>query len=132
MNPSAIPDGDGQDRAARVLVPNAFLPVQYFDRIRRRTLFTGERCLMLAVLEQAVEEYLRRSRAVDRRGRRLFAETAQWFQSADRSRLYSFANVCDHLGLDAECLRQGLRRWRPEGRPASLASPTAAAETAVA
>jgi hypothetical protein len=129
---TAIPDGDGHDRAARVLVPNALLPVQYFDRIRRRKLLTGERRLMLAVLEQAVEEYLRRSRSVDRRGRRLFAETAQWFQSADRSHLYCFPNVCDHLGLEAEYLRQQLRRCGPEGRPASPASATAVAGTAVA
>jgi hypothetical protein len=106
---SAIPDRELHDHAARVFVPNACLPVQYFDSIRRRKMLTGERRLMLAVLEQAADDYLKHY-AVDLRHRRLFAEAVRWIESADRSHLYCFANICDHLGLDAEYLRRGLRR----------------------
>ena len=126
----SAPGCEVNDRAAKMLVPHAFLPVQYFDRIRRRTILTGERLLMLAVLEQGVDEYLKHSRLVDLRCRRIFAHAAQWIESEDRSHLYCFANICDHLGLDAECLRRGLRHWRPESHPVARSRSTAVADAA--
>jgi hypothetical protein len=33
-------------------------------------------------------------------------------QSADRSWLFSFENICDTLEINAEYVRRGLREWR--------------------
>jgi len=73
--------------------------------------WTGERRLLLAVLEVAVHSFFRYRDSRTRRGRRLFAETMAWFASGDQDWLYSFETICRHLDLDAEYIRGGLRRW---------------------
>lgn len=98
------------------LVPDTLLPTQYFDRVRPRKEFTGEQRLVVAVLEHAVDDYLKYAVATDRRRRRVFLSAQRWVESADASSLYSFQGICDHLGLDAEYLRRGLRRWAARAR----------------
>jgi AraC-like DNA-binding protein len=70
---------------------------------------TGEQRLAAAVLQHAVDDYLKYAAATDRRGRRLFADARRWVESAKKSNSYSFEAICDHLGLDADYLRRGLR-----------------------
>jgi len=67
-----------------------------------------ERRLMLAVLDHAIEELGQRT--FDPRGRRRFAETADWFAADSLDYAFSFASICLSLGLDADYLRARLRR----------------------
>jgi len=67
---------------------------------------------MLAVLEEAVSTYQRHLDADSRRGRRLFREADEWFQSSDTSWAFSFESVCDVLGVDPHYVRGGLARLR--------------------
>ncbi len=64
---------------------------------------TGEQRLMLAVLCDAMHAYAaeqsRRKRPVR------LQELRQWFESTDRSYVFSFESVCDALGLDAAYVR---------------------------
>jgi hypothetical protein len=78
--------------------------------------WTPERRLLLAVLEDAVVMFLRYRSDFTTRGKRLFRETQEWFASPDRLSVCAFECICDHLNLDAEYLRLGLRRL-PEPRP---------------
>jgi len=101
------------------------LPSQFFDRVRRRSEHDGERRLMIAVLEDAVDVYRKQAGAQDARGQQLFHEAEEWIEDADQSWLFSFQNICDVLGLDADYLRRGLRVWKEralEGRRGKVVS----------
>lgn len=98
-----------EDRMASLFVPDTMLPSQYFDRVARRTEFDGERRLMIAVLEDAVDVYRKLAGAQDARRQQLFHDAEQWIESEDRSWIFSFHNICDVLGIEVEYLRRGLR-----------------------
>jgi hypothetical protein len=73
-----------------------------------------ERRLVLAILEEAVRSYQHYAFATNRRGRRLFGETCEWFDSHDNTWIFSFENICYALDLDPDHIREGLTRWRQE------------------
>jgi len=107
------------ERLAGLFQPDTLLPSQFFDRVRRRSEHDGERRLMIAVLEDAVDVYRKQVGARDARGEQLFREAEEWIEDPDRTWLFSFQNICDVLGLDASYLRRGLHAWKErmvEGR----------------
>ncbi len=113
------------DRLAGLFQPDTLLPSQFFDRVRRRSEHDGERRLMIAVLEDAVDVYRKQVGAQDARGQQLFREAEEWIEDADQSWLFSFQSICDVLGLDADYLRRGLRVWKEralEGRRGKVVS----------
>jgi hypothetical protein len=77
---------------------------------------TGEQRLAAAVLQHAIDDYLKYAAATDRAGRRLFADARRWVESGRKSIPYSFEVLCDHLGLDADYLRRGLRAATAKAR----------------
>jgi len=100
------------ERLGAMFQPDTLLPSQFFDRVRRRSEHDGERRLMIAVLEDAVDVYRKQAGARDPRGEQLFQEAEEWIEDTDRTWLFSFENICDVLGLEAEYLRRGLRAWK--------------------
>jgi hypothetical protein len=92
--------------------PDTLLPSQYFDRIRRRASADGERRLMVAILEDAVDVYRTQAGARDRKRRQVFEDAEAWIESADKSWIFSYENICDVLSIDAGYLRKGLRAWK--------------------
>jgi hypothetical protein len=106
----------GDERMAGLFQPDTLLPSQYFDRVRRRHLFDGERRLMIAVLEDAVMTYRKQAGSTDLRGQQLFHEAEEWIEDPDRSWLFSFENICDVLDIDGDYLRGGLHRWKDHAR----------------
>ena len=46
-------DVTAEDRLTVLFQPDTLLPVQYFDRLRRRTEYNGERRLLIAVLDRS-------------------------------------------------------------------------------
>jgi hypothetical protein len=97
-----------EDRMAGLFTPDTLLPSQFFDRVRRRSEHDGERRLMIAVLEDAVDVYRKQVGSRDPRGQQLFREAEDWIEDPDRSWLFSFQNICDVLDIDADYLRRGL------------------------
>ena len=67
---------------------------------------------MAAVLEDAIRTFCRCAASQTVRSRRLFEDTAEWFDTSDVSWPFSFENICDALGLEAEWIRRLLRRYR--------------------
>jgi hypothetical protein len=98
-----------EERVGQLFVPDSMLPSQYFDRVARRTEYDGERRLMVAVLEDAVDVYRKLAGAHDGRRQQLFRDAEEWIESNDRNWIFSFQNICDVLGIEAEYLRRGLR-----------------------
>lgn len=97
-----------EERLAGLFVPDTLLPSQYFDRLKRRTDMDGERRLMLAVLEDALDVYRKQMRARDGRNRQLFREAEEWIEDTEAADLFSFENICDVLDLNAAYIRRGL------------------------
>src|SRR5262245_21437034 len=106
--------------------PDTLLPSQFFDRVRRRTEHDGERRLMIAVLEDAVDVYRKHAGAQDPRGEQLFQEAEAWIDDPDRTWLFSFQNICDVLDIDADYLRRGLRRWKAHAQSGGRRGPMVA------
>ena len=97
---------------AGLFEPDILLPNQYFAAFRRGRAVEGERRLMLAVLEDAVDSYRKHATACDPRDQACFLEAKEWFSSSDTSWLFAFENICDVLEMNADYLRSGLDRWR--------------------
>lgn len=85
---------------------------QYAESFKKALPFGGEKMLMLAVLEDAVDCYKCNLLAKDCKAQNVFTEAEAWFSAHDDEVLFSFENVCDALRLDADYLRAGLRRWK--------------------
>jgi hypothetical protein len=100
------------ERYVGLFQPDTLLPSQFFDRVRRRSEHDGERRLMIAVLEDAVDVYRKQAGTRDPRGSQLFREAEEWIEDPDRSWLFSFQNICDVLDIDADYLRRGLHAWK--------------------
>jgi len=65
------------ERLAGLFQPDTLLPSQFFDRVRRRSEHDGERRLMIAVLEDAVDVFRKQAGADDERGQQLFREAEE-------------------------------------------------------
>jgi hypothetical protein len=72
----------------------------------------GERALMRAVLEDAIHCLAGEIGPVRERPQ-LAAEARAWIEDADGRWSFSFQHVCDHLGFEAERLRDRLLRDAP-------------------
>ena len=102
-------DVTAEDRVQELFQPDTLLPSQYFDRIRRKASADGERRLMVAILEDAVDVYRKQAGMHDARAKALFRDAELWIEDLDCTWLFSFQNICDVLDLDAEYIRRGLR-----------------------
>ncbi len=101
-----------EERMAGLFVPDTLLPSQFFDRLRRRGEMEGERRLMIAVLEDALDVYRKQMAARDTHGQQLFREAEEWLEDTEANDLFSFENICDVLDLNAQYLRRGLHELK--------------------
>lgn len=94
------------------LMIHVMLPVQYLRAADGRRMEPHKR-LMLAVLQTVVDD-CRRLAALREAGagaaaeRRMTEEARAYVASTDRSWPFSFENLCEAMGLDADCLRREL------------------------
>lgn len=86
----------------------AVLPCQLRPGLGSLHARSGERLLMLALLSDAINIFLR-----GRAERRLLAETLSWIKGVDTdSQVISFEDACDALGIDPEAMRERLFRLK--------------------
>ena len=87
---------------------SGILPAQMSVGVRWNGDTSGPRALMLAVLEDAVYciEQGRRRRGF--RARRLGADAEAWVRSDSGDWPFSFVNICEVLGFDADAFRKRL------------------------
>jgi len=84
------------------------LAAQLSDR-PRYAIWSGERRLALAVVEDAIATVRLTTGVHTARAHRLAADAATWLASRDTRHPFAFENLCDYLGLNAAWLRSGLR-----------------------
>ncbi|MBI2121895.1 MAG: hypothetical protein HYT98_02125 [Candidatus Sungbacteria bacterium] len=89
---------------------------EYWDSLKRKMQLDPEKQLLFAVLEDAVHCFQKYISFSSRRGRTLFLDADTWIQEKDANDLFSFEGVCDHLGFDADYVREGLNRWKERNR----------------
>jgi hypothetical protein len=96
-----------QDASSGPFEPDTLLSSQYFGRLRSSER-SGERRLLVAVLEDGVLTYLKYAHATDPKARELFEEAARWIESSETD-LMAFETICHTVGLEPEYIRRGLR-----------------------
>jgi len=96
---------------------------------RRRAALSGEKRLMLAVMENALDYYQKCLFSTDRVGRTLFTEAAQWIASTSNEDVFSFENISETLGIDPAYFRRGVAAWHKRLLDAHRVVETPAAES---
>jgi hypothetical protein len=86
----------------------------FLDGVWRTKARSGEKRLILAVLEDAIDSFFKYLCAKDEEGQEIFQEAERWILKKDSDWIFSFENVCDQLGISAPYLRAELVR-RTEG-----------------
>lgn len=97
------------------------LHYQYLSTLRRSEHFEPEKALLRAILEDAIHCYRKYQTAQSRSGRDRFHEAEAWIMRSSNNWIFSFANVCQLLGLDPLYVRQRLREQ--QAQPAVQARP---------
>ncbi len=103
-----------------LLRPECTLPVQFQRLWHGARPTTPERLLMINILWQAAEDLHKYRYARKRRRQRLYMEAYRWVAADDHTWPFSFASICDALGLSPEFLRAELlcHRWSLTGKAA--------------
>jgi hypothetical protein len=92
---------------------NLVMPAQWFPDRGAQARLQPEKRLMLAVLEDVVDILVRYRGGCERK-QQLRREAEEWVDSDDRESPFAFLNLCDALGLEPDCVRRGLARFRDE------------------
>ncbi len=92
--------------------PDTLLPIQYFEAMRKKHLLEGEKRLILSVLEDAVECFMKCIDSPTSKGQRLFRDADEWIGLEDKHWVFSFDNVCEMLDINPDYMRRGLRQWK--------------------
>ena len=100
------------ERLPALFEPDTLLPIQYFEAMRRKHLLEGEKRLILSVLEDAIECFMKCMDSATNKGQRLYREADEWIVLEDKHWVFSFDNVCDMLDINPEYMRRGLRDWK--------------------
>ena len=83
-------------------------PSQYFHATRSKSFGEGEKKLMVAIMKDALECYIKNVDNKTAYGQRLFGETEGWFWQDDLGYLYSFRSICLWLNFDHDWIRSKL------------------------
>jgi len=100
------------ERLPGLFEPDTLLPIQYFEAMRRKHLLEGEKRLVLSVLEDAVECFMKCIDSATNKGQRLYRDADEWISLEDKQWVFSFDNVCDMLDINPEYMRRGLKGWK--------------------
>ena len=78
------------------------------ERVFKKTIHEGEKELMMAVLQDAVECFQTYVLSGRPREKRLFQEAEDWILEKNSDWFFSFENICAALEFDPNYLRHGL------------------------
>lgn len=82
------------------------------ENLSKEIIRHGEKRLMLAVLENATEDFQKYVLATDPPGQQLFQAAEEWILDRDDPSFFSFESICEHLQLDPGYMRHGFMRWK--------------------
>jgi len=105
---------DSDSRLPMLFQPDELASDEYQKTFKRTIPFEPEKRLLLAVLEDAIICFQKYFHAQDAKQRRLYEEAVSWILARGDDRAFSFENICETSGLDADYLRMGLLNWRDQ------------------
>jgi hypothetical protein len=94
--------------------PDVLLVSEYLQVYQSNTTHTPEMRLIAAVLEDAIDCYIKYLFAKTRRGKRLCNEAEEWIFSHSEDWVFSFENICGMLKLEPNYIRRVLSRYKQE------------------
>lgn len=106
-----------------LLAADSVLPEQFWGTHAAPNIATGELALMWAVFADGVESYRRNATATSAQGRVEFEEAESWLLATDWDWPFSFVNLCEIFGFNANGIRWALRRWRHQQRTSVSSAP---------
>ena len=86
------------------------------ENLSKQVIRDGEKGLMLAVLQNAIDDFQKYVVATDKKGKALFDAAEAWILETDSPSFFSFNNICEHLELNPDYLRKGFIRWKEAKR----------------
>jgi hypothetical protein len=95
----------------RLFEPDVLITDQFVTARRRRSALSSEKRLMLAVLENALDDYQKYVLADDRIGRALFTEAVAWIACTTNGDIFSFEHISETLEIDPSYFRRGVAVW---------------------
>lgn len=101
------------------LAPDIVTPVQFQILWSHAIRTSPERELCVAMILQAADDLRLFRDGRSARSRRLYADAHDWLSSEARSHPFSFASICDVLGLSTAAVRRALIRRPPKDRLAA-------------
>jgi hypothetical protein len=111
-------------------VPDLFLPEQWAEGVRRDSMVSGEKALLLAVLKDGIRCFWEQRRGPRPNPRALAEEAEDWIAAVDDDHPCSVQSICEVLGFDPGRLRACLlggkatRRQGTETRAHPLSAQT--------
>jgi hypothetical protein len=105
---------EAEERLPALFEPHTILPEQYFTRLQRGTVWSGEQRLMAAILEDAVAVSSKPVPPRTSKARHVLRETLRWLRSNDPTWTFSFLRICETLDLDPSAIRRAIRILRGE------------------
>jgi hypothetical protein len=100
------------EKVASLFQPDSLLSAQYFETLRRKTIFEPEKRLMMAILQDAINTFQDNLLLQSGKGKQLFDEAEEWIVNQDGNWIFSFESICQILGFNPEYVRHGLLRWK--------------------
>ena len=88
--------------------PDILLPEQHARRSGVRRGQAAEHRLMMAILEDAVDVYLKHVGAKQGPKHTLFEDAERWIEDTDTTWIFSFETICHVLDIDPSAIRDGL------------------------
>ena len=86
------------------------------EKLSKPAIRDGEKGLMLAILENAIEDCQKYVLATDKKGQGLFDAAEAWILETNSPSFFSFNNICEHLELAPDYMRKGFMRWKEAKR----------------
>ena len=86
--------------------------MQYYESLVGSHTLSGERKLLLAILEDALRCYVRGRNQNSAAERAEFSDVCGWFDEGCKPYVFSFESVCANLDIDPQYLRQRLDSLR--------------------
>jgi hypothetical protein len=98
--------------------PDVLLVSEYLQVYQSNAAHTPEMKLIAAVLEDAIDCYVKNLGAKTRRGKRICNEAEEWIFGENDDWIFSFENICETLKLEPNYIRRVLLRYKQECLPA--------------
>jgi hypothetical protein len=107
-------DQEIEEKIGTLFYPDTIAAPEYFEGLSPKTSLDPTKKLMLAIVEDALKCFLANVSAHGGKNKKLFDEAEQWIMAEESDEIFSFATICEVLGLNPQYVRRRLMRWKEQ------------------